>query len=190
MPSQSNLESCGNFDSSGSKVDVSCRKMTRDDERQRGLANFRDSGHSLSIAVTDKVLHRPKTRMPRLFRRGIAGLGRGQSTWHPAVVLLDPPCSYDRRVPAFLMLNPAIIRTVPCLRRCMLPPVRGQPLNSDLRRARIRLAPVGVRDSYSRFRANFRQHLTHPRQLCIELLEGNARQHEQCASTRIFMSSR
>ena len=71
------------------------------------------------------------------------------------MVLLDPPCSYDRRVPAFSGPDPAIIGTVACLRRCILPPTRGQPLNSDLRRARIRLVPVGVRIKYSSIRANY-----------------------------------
>lgn len=87
---------------------------------------------------------------------GVASLERAvtSQTGTRHMVLLDPPCSYDRRVPAFPRLDPAINGTVSCLRRCKLPPARGQPLNSDLRRARIRLVPVGVHDRYSRFRAN------------------------------------
>ena len=91
VPSPSNLEISLNFVILCDRVDDSCRKMTGNGWGKRGLPDFRDLGHSLSNAVTDKVLHRPKTRMPRLCRRGIAGTGRDQSNWHPAYGPLGSP---------------------------------------------------------------------------------------------------
>ena len=59
MPSQSNPEIRLNFVFQCDRVDVSCRKMTGIGWGKRRLPDFRDLGHSLSIAVTDKVLYRP-----------------------------------------------------------------------------------------------------------------------------------
>jgi hypothetical protein len=125
--------------------DVSCRKMTAPDRLLPDLPVFRDYGHSLPIAVTDTV-HSPEKR--NAAPRGTAFLsGIGSITWRPAPWFSwIPPVPETRRAPAF---------ADPPSSLCSLPPARSQPLNSDFRRARIRLAPVGVHIPVSRFRAKW-----------------------------------
>lgn len=70
---------------SGGEPDVSCRKMTGDDRADPRLPVFRDYGHSLSIAVTDKVCADCKTTNAALLRaRHSLFESEDRSTWRPA----------------------------------------------------------------------------------------------------------
>ena len=73
------------FDKSHRELDVSCRKMTSDDGAAPGLPVFREYGHSLSIAVANKVRADPKTTNAALSRaRHSLFESEVRSTWRPA----------------------------------------------------------------------------------------------------------
>lgn len=121
--------------------DVSCRKMTRDDRADPELPVFRDYGHSLPIAVTDKVCADPKTTNAALFRaRHSLFESEDRSTWRPASwsswIPPVPKTAGRQPFPAVPAVEFVPIQGLQGrhtgLVQCILPPARGQPLNSDL----------------------------------------------------------